>query len=79
MDGGSANASSTHGGDTSSAPPGLKPIYLLLLVFFPACFALNPVSARALADAFGPATLTLLRWSLSELVIGTLALMRPCA
>ena len=40
-------------------------------------FAFNPVAGRALADAFGPATLTLVRWSLSGLVIGTLALMRP--
>jgi drug/metabolite transporter (DMT)-like permease len=50
---------------------------LLLLALVPACFAFNPVSGRALADAFGPATLTLVRWSLSGLVIGTLALMRP--
>jgi len=50
---------------------------LLLLALVPACFALNPVTGRALADAFGPATLTLVRWSLSGLVIGTLALMRP--
>jgi drug/metabolite transporter (DMT)-like permease len=50
---------------------------LLLLVLVPACFAFNPVAGRALVDAFGPATLTLVRWSLSGLVIGTLALMRP--
>ena len=50
---------------------------LLLLALVPACFALNPVAGRALVDAFGPATLTLVRWSLSGLVIGTLALMRP--
>src|SRR3954467_13780003 len=50
---------------------------LLLLALVPACFAFNPVSGRALADVFGPATLTLLRWSLSGLVIATLALMRP--
>jgi drug/metabolite transporter (DMT)-like permease len=50
---------------------------LLLLALVPACFAFNPVAGRALADAFGPATLTLVRWSLSGLVIGTLALMRP--
>jgi drug/metabolite transporter (DMT)-like permease len=49
---------------------------LLLLVLVPACFAFNPVAGRALVDAFGPATLTLVRWSLSGLVIGTLALMR---
>ncbi|WOH49286.1 DMT family transporter [Bradyrhizobium sp. sBnM-33] len=52
-------------------------MYLLLLAFAPACFAFNPVAGRALVDAFGPATLTLVRWSLSGLVIGTLALMRP--
>jgi len=50
---------------------------LLLLVLVPACFAFNPVAGRALVDAFGPATLTLVRWALSGLVIGTLALMRP--
>ena len=52
-------------------------MYLLLLALVPACFAFNPVAGRALVDAFGPATLTLLRWSLSGLVIGTIALMRP--
>jgi len=50
---------------------------LLLLALVPACFAFNPVAGRALVDAFGPATLTLVRWSLSGLVIGALALMRP--
>jgi hypothetical protein len=50
---------------------------LLLLALVPACFAFNPVAGRAMVDAFGPATLTLVRWSLSGLVIGTLALMRP--
>jgi drug/metabolite transporter (DMT)-like permease len=50
---------------------------LLLLALVPACFAFNPVAGRALVDSFGPATLTLVRWSLSGLVIGTLALMRP--
>lgn len=50
---------------------------LLLLALVPACFAFNPVAGRALVDAFGPATLTLVRWSLSGLVIGTLAPMRP--
>jgi len=52
-------------------------MHLLLLAFVPACFAFNPVAGRALVDAFGPATLTLVRWSLSGLVIGTFALMRP--
>src|SRR4051794_17079890 len=54
-----------------------QPMKLLLLAFVPACFAFNPVAGRALIDAFGPATLTLVRWSLSALVIGTFALMRP--
>jgi drug/metabolite transporter (DMT)-like permease len=48
----------------------------LLLALVPACFAFNPVAGRALADTFGPATLTLLRWSLSGLAIGAFALMR---
>lgn len=52
-------------------------MHLLLLALVPACFAFNPVAGRALVDALGPATLTLVRWSLSGLVIGTLALMRP--
>jgi drug/metabolite transporter (DMT)-like permease len=43
---------------------------LLLLALVPACFALNPVIARALIDQFGPATLSVIRWSLSALVIG---------
>lgn len=47
---------------------------LLLLALVPACFALNPVIARALIDAFGPASLSLLRWALSALVIGAAAL-----
>lgn len=54
-----------------------QPMKLLLLAFVPACFAFNPVAGRALIDAFGPATLTFVRWSLSGLVIGTFALMRP--
>jgi drug/metabolite transporter (DMT)-like permease len=49
---------------------------LLLLALVPACFALNPVTGRALADAFGPASLALVRWSLSALVIGAVALLR---
>lgn len=76
MDSGSANASSTHAG-ANRPRTGPKPINLLLLVLVPACFAFNPVSGRALVDALGPATLTLVRWSLSGLVIGTIALMRP--
>ena len=50
---------------------------LLLLALVPACFALNPVTGRALVEDFGPATLSLLRWSLSGLVIASIALMRP--
>lgn len=48
----------------------------LLLALVPACFAFNPVAGRALADTFGPATLTLVRWSLSGLAIGLFVLMR---
>lgn len=49
---------------------------LLLLALVPACFALNPVTGRALAEVFGPASLALVRWSVSGLVIATVALMR---
>ena len=77
MDSGSANTSSTQGGGTNRTPSGLKPTHLLLLAFVPACFAFNPVTGRALVDAFGPATLTFVRWSLSGLFIGLLALTRP--
>jgi drug/metabolite transporter (DMT)-like permease len=49
---------------------------LLLLALVPACFALNPVTGRALAEEFGPASLALVRWSLSGLVIGAVALGR---
>jgi drug/metabolite transporter (DMT)-like permease len=77
MDSGSANTASTHEEGTNRAPTGPKPTHLLLLAFVPACFALNPVAGRALVDAFGPTTLTLVRWLLSGLVIGVIALMRP--
>ena len=50
---------------------------LLLLALVPACFALNPVTCRALVEEFGPATLSLVRWSLSGLVIAAIALARP--
>lgn len=53
-----------------------RPMNLLLLAFVPACFALNPVTGRALAEQFGPASLSLLRWSLSGLIIAALALVR---
>ncbi len=46
---------------------------LLLLALVPACFALNPVIGRALIDQFGPASLSVIRWSLSALVIALLA------
>jgi drug/metabolite transporter (DMT)-like permease len=48
----------------------------LLLALVPACFALNPVIGRALIDSFGPATLSVVRWSLSAAVIGTVAALR---
>jgi drug/metabolite transporter (DMT)-like permease len=46
---------------------------LLLLALVPACFALNPVIARALIHQFGPASLSVIRWSLSALVIALVA------
>jgi drug/metabolite transporter (DMT)-like permease len=50
---------------------------LLLLAFVPACFALNPVIARALVGEFGPATLSAIRWVLSAaLVVALLAVWR---
>jgi drug/metabolite transporter (DMT)-like permease len=48
----------------------------LLLAFVPACFALNPVIGRALVDSFGPATLSVVRWSLSAAVIAAIAALR---
>ena len=48
----------------------------LLLALVPAAFGLNPVIGRALHGTFEPGTLTLLRWALSVLVIGALALGR---
>ena len=50
---------------------------LLLLALVPACFALNPVIGRALAEQFGPATLSVIRWALSAaLAIVLLAVWR---
>jgi len=49
---------------------------LLLLALVPACFALNPVTGRALAEDFGPASLSLVRWLLSGLVIAVVAAVR---
>jgi drug/metabolite transporter (DMT)-like permease len=48
----------------------------LLLALVPACFALNPVIGRALIDSFGPATLSVVRWSLSAAVIAAIAALR---
>jgi drug/metabolite transporter (DMT)-like permease len=50
---------------------------ILLLALVPACFALNPVTGRALVDDFQPASLALVRWSLSGLAIAAFALARP--
>jgi drug/metabolite transporter (DMT)-like permease len=48
----------------------------LLLALVPACFALNPVIGRALIDTFGPATLSVVRWSMSAGVIAAVAAAR---
>ncbi len=48
----------------------------VLLALIPAAFGLNPVIARALHTTFEPATLTVLRWSFSALIIGAVALAR---
>ncbi|MBO0763459.1 MAG: DMT family transporter [Hyphomicrobiaceae bacterium] len=48
----------------------------LLLAVVPFFFALNPVIGRALIDSFGPATLSVVRWSLSAAVIGVVAAVR---
>lgn len=49
---------------------------LVLLALVPACFALNPVIGRALMDALGPASLSVVRWSFSALIVAALALSR---
>ena len=49
---------------------------LLLLALVPACFALNPVIGRALAEQFGPATLSVMRWALSALLVALLMGLR---
>lgn len=49
---------------------------LILLALVPACFALNPVIGRALVDVFGPASLSIVRWALSALVVALLAISR---
>jgi drug/metabolite transporter (DMT)-like permease len=48
----------------------------LLLALVPACFALNPVIGRAVMESFGPATLSVVRWSLSAAVIAAVAAVR---
>ena len=47
---------------------------LFLFALVPACFALNPVTGRVLIDDFGPASLAVVRWSLSGLVVAAIAL-----
>jgi drug/metabolite transporter (DMT)-like permease len=49
---------------------------LILLALVPACFALNPVIGRALGEWFGSASLSIVRWSLSALIVAGLALVR---
>ena len=48
----------------------------LLLAAVPFAFGLNPVIARALAGIYEPGTLTFLRWLLSAMLIGAVALAR---
>ncbi len=60
----------------ASGPAFPAHMNLLLLALVPACFALNPVIGRALADAFGPASLSVVRWSLSALIVALVALAR---
>lgn len=65
-----------HGSAMPSAPIFQPFMNLLLLALVPACFALNPVIGRAMIDAFGPASLSVIRWSLSALIVMLLALTR---
>src|SRR5262245_44246510 len=46
---------------------------ILLLVLVPACFALNPLTGRALVHEFGPASLSVIRWGLSAIIVAGLA------
>src|SRR3954469_15068939 len=55
-----------HKSGTYRAPP----MTLLLLAFVPAGLPFNSVGRPWPVNGFGPATLTLVRWSLSALVIG---------
>jgi drug/metabolite transporter (DMT)-like permease len=52
------------------------PMNLILLALVPACFALNPVIGRALVEWFGSASLSIVRWSLSALIVAALAASR---
>jgi drug/metabolite transporter (DMT)-like permease len=52
------------------------PMPYLLLLTVPAFFGLNPITARALAESFGPGTLTGVRWVGCALLIGVIALLR---
>ena len=45
---------------------------LILLAFVPACFALNPVIGRAMAGQFGPATLSVIRFGISAVIVALL-------
>jgi drug/metabolite transporter (DMT)-like permease len=47
---------------------------ILLLALVPACFALNPVTGRAVADVLGPASLSVIRWGFSGLIVTALVL-----
>ena len=58
------------------APPAKWFMNLLLLALVPACFALNPIIGRAMAEAFGPASLSVIRWAFSAIIVALLALSR---
>lgn len=60
----------------ASVPTSRVSMNLLLLALVPACFALNPVIGRAMIDVFGPASLSVVRWSFSALIVALLALAR---
>jgi drug/metabolite transporter (DMT)-like permease len=57
-------------------PTRPTPMNLILLALVPACFALNPVTGRALVETFGPASLSVVRWLLSAVIIAALAMSR---
>src|SRR5262245_17803890 len=59
---------------SAASPAALMNVLLLALV--PGCFALWPVIGRALTDNFGPAALSLVRWSLSAVVVALIVAMR---